>query len=127
MSRQKIVFNHNFIKLHEQKTAELVRIKICSRTELSEDMVKQDTAYVVDHVVPAGQPNAGKILTEVNYYHLPNGSLLLLVFLGDNNIPFTTLRQFKDASKLKYKKQLNHIFDIVIKEKGAKNTDGKTE
>lgn len=115
--KKKIEFNYNYTKLRDQKTAELVRVKIVSRTELDEEMVKIDTEHVVSHPVPAGQKLAGSTISEFKHYHLPNGSLLLLAFLGDRNIPFVSLRRFKDATWRMYKSQLNHVFEIVVKKK----------
>lgn len=113
---KKISFAHNFIKLDEQKTAELVRVKIISRTELDEETVIANTQYYENHEVP----NSDTPIRGIKCSHIPNGSLLLLVFLGDRNIPFTTLRQFKDATWKRYKSMLNHIFEIVVEEQHAK-------
>lgn len=116
MKKPSIKFAHNFLKLNDQKTAELVHVKVVSRTELDEEMVIADTQYYENHEVPGNDsPIRG-----VRFYPVPNGSLLLLTFLGENNRSFTTLRRFKDASWKRYKSQINQVFDIVVEDSDEK-------
>lgn len=111
--KNQIKFDHNFIKLYDQKSAELLKVKIVSGVELDEEAIKIDTQYYVSHPIP-NQP--GDHLSGIEFCKLPKGSLLLLCFLGNKNMPFITYRKFNDASWRRFRRLLNQEFEIVLNE-----------
>jgi hypothetical protein len=50
------------------------------------------------------------------FYPVPSGnvSVLILVFIGEKLIPFTTFRGFGTARKAKYESQIGEVFEILI-------------
>lgn len=79
---EKIRFSNNYIKLQNQTTAVLTRVEdleLNKRTrEQLKEFLQRDTAMV-------GGGN----------YELRNGKYVILYFLGDRNIEFTTIRYAK--------------------------------
>jgi hypothetical protein len=50
---------------------------------------------------------------EVDYYPLTGDKYMVLVFLGDKLIPFTTARQWTKEKEQYYQTSLGKLFDIV--------------
>lgn len=96
-----IKFSHNYPKLHGQKSAELIAVRTCNRADMPEDFIEYDTRYVDS--------------SSSGFFPLPDGAYMVLVFLGDSGIPFTTVRRFTDEKYRYYKSNLGVMFDIAIK------------
>ena len=98
----KIKFSHNYYKLHNQTKAQLISVKsIVIDKDTPSELLEYDTTY-----------DGGR-------YELKNGDYVMLVFLGNLGIPFTTIRSAKGRYGDKYKYYYPHIgdlFDIIITE-----------
>ena len=96
----KIKFSHNYFKLHNQTKAELIDIKrIAIDKDTPPELLDYDTTY-----------DGGR-------YELKKGDYVMLVFLGNLGIPFTTIRSAKGRYGDKYEYYYPHIgelFDIII-------------
>lgn len=99
---------HDFKKFEGQEECVLLGVEIVSRTELSQYNVDYNTGYytTVDNTVRG----------DTKFFHLPNGSLLLLTFLGCDKIPFTMLKPHKDSTWISFRKKIGDSFKIVVKE-----------
>ena len=92
-----IEFNHNYTKLHNQKSGFL-----CFVNPFLIDKNFTDEAYQYD--------TDGK-------YPLEKGKIYMqLVFLGDKEIPFTTYRKDTPENRAKYVGKEGQIFNFIIKE-----------
>lgn len=90
----KIKFSHNYPKLHGQKTARLLAIELRDRKELTDPFIEYDTKF------------------DGGYYKLPADQYMILVFIGNDLIPFTTVRRFTDLKFYYYTDCLNKNFII---------------
>jgi len=116
----RIKFSHNYPKLHGQIVAQLLKVEVHDRKELNEEFVEYDTVYkypVFRHIEGHGDIE----YVGENHYPLPKGKLLVLVFLGDKLIPFTTGRRWtplrKGETQTKeewYRSRIGELFEIVI-------------
>lgn len=76
-----IKFSKEYVKLHGQMSATLLKVYHITINETDDrDLLDYDTVAV-----------------DGTRYELKNGRYLLLVFLGDKGIPFTTIRSDKPA------------------------------
>lgn len=93
---QEIRFNHNYKKLHNQKTAYLIYTYVVVGKELSKEYIKYDT------------DGKYKIEDEQEY--------LQLFFIGNKGIPFSTLRKYNYENRQKYSLYMlkNRNFKIII-------------
>jgi hypothetical protein len=98
-----IKFSHVYPKLRGQKFARLLSIELRERAELSENFIKYDTFFGFGESYP-----------------LPNGIYLILVFLGDDLIPFTTARRWTQEKERYYREAIGKYFTIQIIEGGSK-------
>jgi hypothetical protein len=89
-----IKFSHRYPKIHNQKTARLLSAERCNRDQLSDAFIEYDTVYDGGH------------------FSLPLSDYILLVFLGNDHIPFTTARAFNDSDFRRYKDSLGSVFSI---------------
>ena len=92
-----IDFNSQYGKLHWQKKARLIYVELKSFSEFGIDF----HAYDIESLSLFGGTYLGKYI--------------LLVFLGENNIPFTTIR--KDDEEFKFQKyvwSLQKQFEIRV-------------
>lgn len=86
-----IKFSHDYPKLHRQTTAELLAVRpIRIDRDTPIELLNYDTAYFAEHN-PFPQ-----------FYPLPTGNYLQLIFLGNLRIPFCTIRKAWPSSKVKY-------------------------
>lgn len=92
---KEIKFNRNYKKLHNQTFALLLDIRVAKGKHLDKEFIEYDTE------------NEYKIEPEQKY--------LILYFIGDSKIPFTTLRKFNVENVWKYEK--NEHYRIVVEEK----------
>lgn len=102
----KIKFSHHYPKLHGQTAAHLLHVKLCDRSELSESFIEYDTVYEIEPAIGVcSEPVLG-------HYQLPNGRLMVLVFLGNNLFPFTTVRRWTAEKERYYRDGIGKRFDI---------------
>lgn len=90
-----IKFSHSYPKLHDQKSALLVAVELRGRSDFSEKFIEYDTAF-----------NGG-------HYPLPPAQYMVLVFLGNELIPFTTVRRWTEEKFRYYHSAIGQTFEIV--------------
>ena len=125
----RINFSHVYPKLHGQIAAQLLKVEVHDRKELDEDFVEYDTVYAIPGVFVERKGDECDFELEKGHFPLPSGKLLILVFLGDKLIPFTTVRRWtpmKNADGLNkeewYRSKIGELFEIAITREAA---DGK--
>ena len=91
-----IKFSKNYKKLHNQNKATLLWLTVGKAIELHPDFIEYDT--------------------EGQYEIKKDQKYILLVFLGINGIPFTSLRKFNDENVRRFVGKENQEFNIVIEE-----------
>ena len=89
-----ISFSHRYPKLHGQESARLLSIELRDRCELSDVFVEYDTVFDGGH------------------YPLPAGRYMVMVFLGNELIPFTTVRRWTEEKFRYYKSGIGSFFNI---------------
>ena len=83
------------------KKAKLIFVQEVRIKHLSKDFLKYDT----------------KINKKEEYYKLPKeGKMIQLIFLGNKEIPFCTLRRHTSERFTFYLKNINKIFNIKVGE-----------
>lgn len=98
----KINFSSYYVKLHGQTTAELVAVKMVDLSFMN----CKDFQELVEYDCKA---NDG------SYYPLnKDKSYCLLIFLGNKNIVFQTLRNREKYTH--YQGLIGHIFDVVVED-----------
>lgn len=99
-----IKFSHDYPKLHGQKTARLIGVLTVTPDELHRQFIEYDT-----------------VNKEGGHYKLPKAEkFLILLFLGDKNILFTTIRRMTAEKLAYYLNQVDMEFEIKIEEKNDK-------
>ena len=108
---RKINFSHNYIKLQDQTSATLLAVfplKL-SRNDVSHNSLSQ---FFIDY---------DTAIKDGGNYKLRSGEYVVLLFLGNKSIPFTTIRSRIGMYGLNkeeyYTKHIGEEFEIVIKEK----------
>ena len=99
-----IRFSHIYPKIWGQTSAELVHINILDAEKVNNvpKLIEYDTMFEEG--------------SDVGYYSLPKkGKLIQLIFVGNYNIPFCTLRRFTLEKLDYYSRTMGKIFYIVIK------------
>ena len=83
-----IGFSHHYTKMHGQHFGILLKVyqQEIDDENINSEMVRYDTEYLDDN-------------GEKAYFPMEKGICLLLVFLGEKNIPFTTYRKWADDYK----------------------------
>lgn len=100
-----IKFSHQYPKLHNQTTAQLLAIRILAAQSVNRNksLIEYDTKFF-------DLKNNG-----YGYYELPQiGSLIQLIFVGDKEIPFCTLRRWTPDKVAYYKSLIGTTFKIEI-------------
>jgi hypothetical protein len=100
----RIKFSHHYPKLHEQRTEILLRVEIREKKELCNEFIFYDTRYYLEH----GKDGEKGYF----YYLLPDVKLLCLVFLGNDLIPFTTVRRWTSEKAKFYNGAIGQLFTI---------------
>lgn len=106
MKTNKIRFSHGYIKLHSQKHATLLAVfeMNIKKDDLTKAFLEFDTLTVSG-----------------SHYKVHPGPHVVLVFVGDQNVMFTTIRprfNRQKRDKLKYYNSLiGEPFEIVVEEK----------
>lgn len=100
-----IKFSHKYPKLHGQTSATLLAVRELEfPKDKNEELIEYDTVYV------------GTVCTE--YFPLPDGSYLQLIFVGNKHIPFCTIRSkwggFRKNKKEYYESMIGKEFKIII-------------
>lgn len=103
---KKIQFSHDYVKLHGQRHATLLAVFEMNirKEDISSPFLDFDT-----------------LTTSGSHYDFGTGAHVLLVFVGDKNIMFTTIRPRYNAHKTDKLKYYNGLigqpFEIVINKK----------
>ena len=92
-----VEFNHNYTKLHNQKSGFLCFV---NPFLIDKNFTDETYQYDTDGLYPLEK---GKIYMQ-------------LVFLGDKEIPFTTYREDTPENRAKYVGKERQIFNFIIKE-----------
>jgi hypothetical protein len=108
---KEIKFSHDYPKLHYQKTARLLTIEIRHRDDLTDKFVEYDTIYPVSCTVGVYSEE------KEAYYPLPKNKYIILVFIGDELIPFTTVRRYTEERYRYYNSEIGKLFDVVVEVK----------
>ena len=92
-----IKFSKEYCKLWGQTTAKLLAVKeVKINKSTSQELIEYDTKAV-----------------DGSYYELKSGNYLLLIFLGNLDIPFSTIRSAYPQHKVDYyKNSINEMFNI---------------
>ena len=101
-----IKFSHTYLKLWEQKKGELIAVRILDARSVAVNkaLLDYDTMYFDD----LGNPE---------YYELSKeGKLIQLIFIGNFEIPFCTLRRYTKEKFEYYQNNIGEVFNIVIEE-----------
>jgi hypothetical protein len=105
----KIRFSHKYPKLYNQSSARLTEVQITTVARMHKDFLDYDTMYFED----------GK--TEPSFYPLQRGSIMLvLYFIGDKGIPFTTIRTATSTKQRYYQESIGKEFLLDFGEKKIK-------
>jgi hypothetical protein len=95
-----IKFSHRYPKLHQQTSGELIAVKLARSDKITERMRNYDCYWCEND-------NEGM-------YCLPNGILIILYFIGNYGIPFSTIRKGTARNQIKYEKLIGQMFDVVF-------------
>lgn len=99
-----IKFSHNYPKIWRQTTGTLIAVRILNAEEVqkNKDLLEYDTRYFVNEI-------------DSGYYAIPKeGKLLQLIFIGEKEIPFCTLRRHTSEKEQYYRDKVSKIFNLVI-------------
>ena len=91
-----IKFSKNYKKLHNQNKATLLWLTVGKAIELHPDFIEYDT--------------------EGQYEIKKDQKYIMMVFLGINGIPFTSLRKFNDENVRRFVGKENQEFKIIVEE-----------
>lgn len=119
----KIKFSHHYPKIWAQKTAKLLAVEVFKTKDLFGEhplLWFYDTAFCKNYKcgewfvsgVCWGKCQKG----DYGNYDVPAGKLLQLVFLGENRIPFCTLRRWTGKKEKYYRDLIRQEFEIDIQE-----------
>lgn len=97
-----IKFSHIYPKLWGQDQAELIAIRLINRKDMHQDLIEYDTKTKLG-----------------TYYPLPPNDYIQLVFIGNKNIPFCTLRRMTQEKFDYYKQFIGQQFKIELVLKGG--------
>lgn len=101
---EQLKFKYYYPKLHHQKMAMLIYVStVYERVSISDpDFIEYDNKYVYN------------TYGDYSYWDLADPPVLFLVFLGDKNIPFTTIRKCNEENMDKYYDNIGDWFEIVV-------------
>jgi len=109
-----IKFSHDYPKLHGQTSATLlavVPIRIDRNTP--KELIEYDTTYYVTRELSEVGLGLG---TVKEYFPLPTGDHIQLIFLGNLRIPFCTIRRNYPPQKGDYYRgKVGDVFTIEVK------------
>ena len=90
-----IGFSHHYNKLHAQTHGTLIAVK---RVTIDERFPVHGLCYDTKYETVKGDVNKG-ITHGYEFMRLPSGNYLQLIFIGDQQIPFTTYRRVPEKYK----------------------------
>ena len=96
MKELQIKFSHEYPKIHGQKIAKLLSIEIVERINLTDKFIDYDTIF------------------DGGFYSIPKGKYMILIFLGGEFIPFTTVRRWTPEKFRYYELNIGKIFNLSI-------------
>lgn len=99
-----INFSHNYPKLHDERDAKLLAVFISQTSCLSSSFIEYDTIYHENGID--------------EYYPLPEGKVLVLLFLGARGNLFTTVREYKESKAKYYQLNVGRWFQVKVKYAG---------
>jgi len=110
MSKLKeIKFNNQYPKLHNQKTARLLMVI----QEISGELLNNEFFYLMKY---------DSLRDDGLLYNIkPDENYMLLLFLGDENILFTTLRKQNEENAILYAESVGDVFIITVETEGGNN------
>jgi hypothetical protein len=94
-----IRFSHNYPKLQNQTKAHLLCIIKKHRSKLNSDFIEYDTVFTDSNGIKS-------------YFNLPDGDYIVLIFVGNKLIPFTTVRPYSREKWDFYKSNVRKWFDM---------------
>jgi hypothetical protein len=106
-----ILFSHNYPKLWTQTKAILVDIRYIVNPNAMNDKLKEYDTFWKEEDGTCG------------YYELPKGLLLQLFFIGNDNIPFSTMRRHTPEKEMYYRRMIGTWFNVVVDSKVIKVFD----
>ena len=89
-----IKFSHRYPKLHGQESALLLAVELRGLSDLTAKFIEYDTAFDGGH------------------YPLPPAHYMVLIFLGNEMIPFTTVRRWTEEKFRYYHSGIGKVFNI---------------
>jgi len=92
----RIGFSFDYLKLHGQRSATLVRVDRVRRDQLDDSFIDYDTRHADGH------------------FTLEGDEFYLLYFIGEKLIPFTTLRLVTDQNRERFEGNVGHVFELFI-------------
>lgn len=97
-----IKFSHYYTKLHGQETAELIAVRTLEYPQtIDSRLISYDAGFYDKGVL--------------YFYPMQEGPYIQLIFVGDHNIPFCTLRKDDEEGKLEfYRENIGKKFKIVV-------------
>jgi len=106
----KIKVDHYYSKFAGQTKGKLVGVELVSSTELSEESKMYHSSYYCNSTLKHKQP-----------YHntIPNGTLILATFIGEDHVPFSTLTPLRAATWTAMKNNLGAEYSFEVKRKSA--------
>jgi hypothetical protein len=111
---KQIRFSHNYPKLWGQTKAELLAVRMidAQAVAINKDLIEYDTKYIFNE----RYDHHGEVQDyDEAYYELPKeGKLIQLIFIGNKQIPFCTLRRYTKEKYEYYQHNIGEIFDVVV-------------
>lgn len=104
-----IEFSHEFTKLMYQQAAVLIAMYKTQKSKLSPTFLSYDTEYFEKGIR--------------KYYHIEQEELIFLIFLGEFNIPFTTIRSYTPKKFDYYKSALREKFILARRRSSTDETE----
>ena len=97
-----IKFSHDYPKLWGQRIARLIAIRFISKEDLNPTLLEYDTTFIDE--------DGNK-----QRFPLKGSTFLQLIFIGEFNVPFCTIRSAYPQSKIEYYQQnVGQKFMIII-------------
>jgi hypothetical protein len=112
-----IKFSHNYPKIWGQKRAQLITVRLldCQGVAINKVLLEYDTYW--NNEWGCAWLQELELERPDGYYELPKtGKLIQLVFLGDRDIPFCTLRRFTPEKFEYYRNLARQVFEVIIDE-----------
>lgn len=96
-----IKFSHEYPKLWGQFTGKLIYVE---QFNPEKEMREMEIEELIEYDTKT---------SDGEYYELPTGDLIQLVFIGECRIPFCTLRRYTPQKYKYYKSKVGQVFKVV--------------